>query len=96
MVGYVVNPNVVFVGLNLNKIKMKEYITLEDLKDFDVWKSWKNGEVELEPSYTQEEVGKLLVTQRGNSYVAVLNDTKDIRIASLTTQAPEPWNWKKK
>jgi hypothetical protein len=22
-------------------------ITIEDLKDFDVWKSWKNGEVQL-------------------------------------------------
>jgi len=25
----------------------KKVITLEELKDFDVWKSWKNNEVEL-------------------------------------------------
>ena len=25
----------------------KKVITLEELKDFDFWKSWKNGEVEL-------------------------------------------------
>ena len=25
----------------------KKVITLEELKDFDIWKSWKNGELEL-------------------------------------------------
>ncbi len=40
--------------------------------------------------YTQEEVKKLLETQRGNCYVAVLNVTKDTEIASLATKAPLP------
>ena len=30
----------------------KKVITLEDLKDFDVWKSWKNGDVELSTEST--------------------------------------------
>ena len=31
---------------------MENYITLEDLKDFEVWKSWRNGGgLELEPPY---------------------------------------------
>ena len=33
--------------------------------------------------YTQDEVKKLLETQRGNCYVAILNETKDKKIASL-------------
>ncbi len=41
-------------------------ITIEDLKDFDTWKMWKNGEVELEPLYTEKEVDKWLDIQRGN------------------------------
>ena len=40
--------------------------------------------------YTQEEVKKLLETQRGNCYVAVLNATRDEEIASLATKAPLP------
>lgn len=47
--------------------------------------------------YTEEEVVRLLETQRGNCYVAVLTQTKDEKIASLATLAPEPagGNWKK-
>ena len=40
--------------------------------------------------YTQDEVKKLLETQRGNCYVAILNETKDKKIASLATKAPLP------
>lgn len=75
---------------------MKQYITLEDLKDFDVWKAWKHGELELEPSYNEDEVDHLLSRQRGNSYVAVLTKTKDEEIASQATSAPEPFEWRKK
>ncbi len=70
-------------------------ITIEDLKDFDVWKSWKNGEVELEPLYTEKEVERTLDTQRGNSYVAVYDKTLDVDVASLASNAPEPWGWRK-
>ena len=45
---------------------MENYITLEDLKDFDVWKSWRNGGLELEPLYDEKEVDKLLILQRIN------------------------------
>ena len=39
---------------------MENYITLEDLKDFEVWKSWRNGGLELEKLYTEKEVDELL------------------------------------
>jgi hypothetical protein len=31
-------------------------ITIEDLKDFDTWKQWKNGEVQLVPMYNEDEL----------------------------------------
>ena len=40
--------------------------------------------------YTEEEVRKLLQSQRGNCYVAILTKTRDIELASLATLAPEP------
>ena len=70
-------------------------ITIEDLKDFDTWKMWKNGEVELEPLYTEKEVDKWLDIQRGNSYVSVYDKTLNTQTASLASMAPEPWGWKK-
>jgi len=45
---------------------MTEYITLEDLKDFEVWKSWRNGGLELEPLYNEKKVSELLLLQRIN------------------------------
>jgi hypothetical protein len=39
---------------------MKTYITLDDLMDFEVWKAWKNGKLELEPLYTEEEIRRML------------------------------------
>ena len=41
-------------------------------------------------SYSEEEVRELLLTQRGNCYVAILTKTKDIKLASLAMSAPEP------
>jgi hypothetical protein len=73
---------------------MEKFITIEELKDFDTWKAWKHGEVELEPLYRQEKVSELLDTQRGNCYVAVLDSVKDTTIASRAVMAPEPWEWK--
>jgi hypothetical protein len=43
---------------------MKEYITLEDLKDFEVWKSWRNGGLELEPLYNEKEINDLFLLDR--------------------------------
>ena len=40
--------------------------------------------------YTQDEVKKLLETQRGNCYVAVLGETKDTNIAGMALLAPLP------
>lgn len=31
-------------------------ITIEDLKDFDTWKEWKNNQVQLVPMYTEDEL----------------------------------------
>ena len=45
---------------------MKKYISLEDLKDFEVWKSWRNGGLELEPLYSEKKVSELLLLQRIN------------------------------
>ena len=44
----------------------KQTITLEDLKDFDVWKSWKHDEVVLEKLYTEKEVSQILERQKLN------------------------------
>ena len=43
---------------------MENYITLEDLKDFDVWKSWRNGGLELEPLYNEKQVNELFLLDR--------------------------------
>jgi hypothetical protein len=40
--------------------------------------------------YTQEEVIDLLETQRGNCYVAILNETRNNKLASIAATAPEP------
>jgi len=45
--------------------------------------------------YSEKEVEKLLETQRGNCYVAVLNKTKDEDIALVTITTPEPGHWRK-
>ena len=47
--------------------------------------------------YTQEEVERLLETQRGNCYVSVLGKCGDEEIASACIKAPEPGGdqWKK-
>jgi len=44
---------------------MNNYITLEDLKDFEVWKSWRNGGgLELEPIYKEKEINLPVPNQR--------------------------------
>jgi hypothetical protein len=40
--------------------------------------------------YSEEEVRKLLETQRGNCYVAILTKTKDKELAAIAGGAPEP------
>jgi hypothetical protein len=40
--------------------------------------------------YNEEEVRKLLIMQRGNSYVAILTKTKDEELARIASTAPEP------
>jgi hypothetical protein len=77
-------------------VNMQDRIKIEDLKDFDTWKAWKNGNLQLEPLWTEEEVSRLLDTQRGNSYVAVYDKTHDVDLASLASSAPEPGQWKER
>lgn len=47
--------------------------------------------------YSEEEVSRLLETQRGNCYVAVLTACRDEEIAAAAVRAPEPGGdqWKK-
>ena len=47
------------------------------------------------PTYTEEEVSRLLETQRGNCYVAVYNETGNQSIARIAGAAPEPGQWRK-
>lgn len=58
----------------------------------------KGAKWQAERMYSEEEVRELLLTQRGNCYVAILTKTKDIELASLAMSAPEPSGkngWKK-
>lgn len=50
---------------------------------------------EQEQMYSEKEVEKILETQRGNCYVAVLNKTKDEDIALVAITTPEPGHWRK-
>jgi hypothetical protein len=45
--------------------------------------------------YSEKEVEKILESQRGNSYVAVLNKTRDEELAVVAGSAPEPGHWRK-
>lgn len=45
--------------------------------------------------YSEKQVEKILESQRGNSYVAVLNKTRDEEIAVVAGSAPEPGHWRK-
>ena len=48
------------------------------------------AEYQAERMYSEEEVRKLLETQRGNCYVAILTKTKDKELAAIAGGAPEP------
>jgi len=63
--------------------------------DFIAGAQW--VELQSKRMYTQDEVKELLSTQRGNCYVAVLNQCRDEKIALAAVQAPEPGGdrWKK-
>lgn len=45
--------------------------------------------------YTEEEVERFLITQRGNCYVSILSATRNQELAELASKAPEPWGWRK-
>ncbi len=40
--------------------------------------------------YSEDEVRRLLEIQRGNSYVAIYNETKNVKLAAIASSAPEP------
>ena len=46
-------------------------------------------------TYTEEEVSRLLETQRGNCYVAIYNYTTNQELATVAGAAPEPGQWRK-
>jgi hypothetical protein len=45
---------------------------------------------QAEIMYSEDEVRKLLETQRGNCYVGILTKTKDKELAEIANNAPEP------
>jgi hypothetical protein len=45
---------------------------------------------QAERMYSEDEVRKLLQTQRGNCYVAILTKNKDKELAEIANNAPEP------
>jgi len=53
--------------------------------------------MEKELKYTEKEVEELLLTQRGNCYVAVLSKTRNEDLAAVAGSAPEPGggSWRK-
>jgi hypothetical protein len=65
---------------------------LSDLNDRAnaFWSGYRAGVKSKERSYSEEEVRKLLETQRGNCYVAILTKTKDKELAAIAGGAPEP------
>lgn len=85
----------------IQALQQQEQVSLDDrLPEIGL-----NGEFEnkkdnstkqvLSKVYTEKEVGHLLITQRGNCYVAILSETKDQKLAELASKAPEPWSWRK-
>ena len=50
----------------------------------------KGAKWQAERMYSEDEVRKLLEIQRGNCYVAVLTETRNVDTASLASSAPEP------
>jgi len=62
---------------------------VESIKVFhDAFKAGQQWQAER--MYSEEEVRKLLMIQRGNSYVAILSKTRDEELASIANSAPEP------
>jgi hypothetical protein len=45
---------------------------------------------QAEIMYSEDEVRKLLETQRGNCYVGILTKNKDKELAEIANNAPEP------
>jgi hypothetical protein len=66
------------------------YNPSEDLnkEERNIW--IEGAKYQAKRSYSEEEVRKLLETQRGNCYVAVLTKTKDEELAAIAGGAPEP------
>jgi hypothetical protein len=74
--------------------KFAEKRYLERVNNFQMC-DFKDGVIEgakwqAERMYSEAEVRKLLLTQRGNCYVAILTKTRDRELASLSISAPEP------
>lgn len=92
--------------LNYKIIIPKEEPKQETIKDISYWKQNAEEdylkvpisvlryisvlEEQAKTMYSEEEVRQLLLTQRGNSYVAILNKTKDKGLAVIASGAPEP------
>ena len=61
-----------------------------DYSEFDFTSFEQGAKWQQQISYSEEEVRKLLLAQRGNCYVAILTKTRDTELALLASLAPEP------
>lgn len=76
---------------------MNVYFTLNGDKEVSFKSVFYLDYLKIIKMYTEEEVSRLLETQRGNCYVAVLSKCGDEEIATACVKAPEPGGdqWKK-
>jgi hypothetical protein len=65
--------------------KAEEYEYTDGIYGFKAGAKW-----QAERMYSEDEVRKLLQTQRGNCYVAILTKNKDKELAEIANNAPEP------
>lgn len=62
----------------------------DESKDVEYYAFINGAKYQAERMYSEEEVRRLLMVQRGNSYVAILSKTRDEELASIANSAPEP------
>jgi hypothetical protein len=73
-----------------NKETLEDFIRRESKSGNESIGIVKGAKWQAEKMYSEEEVRELLLTQRGNCYVAILTKTRDSELASLSMSAPEP------
>ena len=73
-------------------------ITLEDLKDFDVWKQWKNGEVKIgefqtKPGFVEKRIKQMIHIGADDECVQFSDGMSDDDIANWKHGFVHGANW---